>query len=38
MRDLTKYEYLKNVDFESLEVIANGKSKTICFISHICGV
>ncbi len=29
MRDLTKYEYLKNVDFESLEVIANGKSKTI---------
>lgn len=27
--DVTKYEYLKNTDFSELEVIADGKSKTI---------
>lgn len=29
MKNFAKYEYLKNVDFSKLEVIANGKSKTI---------
>lgn len=29
MKNLTKYQYLKEMDFSSLEVIADGKSKTI---------
>lgn len=29
MKNLTRYEYLKYIDFSKLDIIANGKSKTI---------
>ncbi len=38
MKNLTKYEYLKNIDFSTLEIIANGKSKTIYAIDDMTAI